>query len=40
MCIDEELRANKFRLIYDSDPDGGLPLPEEESDEKKKEVAA
>ena len=29
-CIDDQLGIDTIRLIFDSDPDGGLPLPEEE----------
>ena len=29
-CMDENLGVNSVRLIYDSDPDGGLPIPEDE----------
>lgn len=30
-CLEEKLAEFHFKLIYDSDPDGGLPLPEETS---------
>ena len=30
-CIKEELPKGVFILVYDSDPDGGLPLPEEDN---------
>ena len=30
-CIDDQLGIDTIRLIFDSDPDGGLPLPEEEA---------
>lgn len=29
-CMDDSLVVDSVRLIYDSDPDGGLPIPEEE----------
>jgi hypothetical protein len=29
-CIDDCLGVDTVRLIYDSDPDGGLPIPVEE----------
>jgi hypothetical protein len=28
-CMDDNLGVDSVRLIYDSDPDGGLPIPEE-----------
>ena len=30
-CIDDGLGVDTVRLIYDSDPDGGLPIPESEA---------
>ena len=32
-CIEEQLGVDTVKLIYDSDPGGGLPIPEEDLDE-------
>jgi hypothetical protein len=41
-CMEESLAVDSVKLIYDSDPNGGLPLPEEEEVilESKKDIAS